>query len=186
LLSDSDPPIHNDQDLLAYYLKHRDLEDPEWKLHDANACNNAREWINKNEWFEDYIFAAIQGIASEVGLSDISLSVEADQDDESYFEVDVVALRGYQLFVWSCTVESNKTVCKEKLLEVSIRAKQLGGDEARFALICFANVADITRLHQELGNLLNKDIYEVFGDVDLPNLATHIKRWIQTVDREVS
>lgn len=181
LLAGATPSIHTAEDLLNYYLNRPDRHpnDPEWTITDAKA------WITKNEWFEDYVFAAVQDLAQTVGLTDVCLSVESDKDGESYFEVDVIGLRGYQLFVWSCTTDGSKGACKEKLLEVSIRAKLLGGDEARFALVCFANVTNLALLHQELGSLLTKDIFKVFGAADLPTLSTHIGRWIQTVDREV-
>jgi len=185
LLMQADPPVTDDKSLLDHYQKVCHEGDPTWSLHDEYARNNARDWITNNGWFEDYVFAAVKSIADDVGLTDISLSVEAaDDNDKPYFEVDVIALRGYQLFVWACTVESNRSKRKEKLLEVSIRAKQLGGDEARFALVSFADSVEMVSLNTELRSLLDRHIYRIFGAADLPNLATHIKAWIRQVDRE--
>ena len=51
-------------------------------------------------------------------------------------ELDVVAIRGYQLFVFSCYAGKNMDSCETRLYEAAMCAQQLGGSEARFALVC--------------------------------------------------
>lgn len=51
-------------------------------------------------------------------------------------EVDVAVVRGHRLFILSCTTTADLGRCKNKLLEVALRARQLGGDLARSALVC--------------------------------------------------
>ncbi|MGH9853910.1 MAG: hypothetical protein ACREBD_29045, partial [Blastocatellia bacterium] len=61
---------------------------------------------------------------------------------EVQFDLDVIALRGYQLFGFSCGTDrdDDKTGgrgrLKHKLFEAATRARQLGGDEAGAALVC--------------------------------------------------
>lgn len=60
------------------------------------------------------------------------------------FELDVVAILGYQIVVVSCTAikpnttEGQKTI-KLKAMEALIRARQLGGDEAHAITLCRAD-----------------------------------------------
>lgn len=55
------------------------------------------------------------------------------------FELDVVAIHGHHLYVMSCTIDHAAPLCKSKLFEVAMRARQLGGDLARSALVCLAD-----------------------------------------------
>lgn len=55
------------------------------------------------------------------------------------FELDVVAVLGYQIVVVSCTFSGYPNTIKQKGIEAYHRAKQLGGDEARAIVLCSAN-----------------------------------------------
>lgn len=50
-------------------------------------------------------------------------------------ELDVVMLRGYQLFLFSCTTASERHFVKNKAFEAIHRARQFGGDEARSVVV---------------------------------------------------
>ena len=69
---------------------------------------------------------------------------------ERHFELDVVAVLGYQVVVVSCSVTSNPKDIKQKAMEVYHRAKQLGGDEARAVVLCVASYEDAERVEKEL------------------------------------
>ena len=77
-------------------------------------------------------------------------------DWDKNFELDVVAVLGYQIVVVSCTVDSCQEIIKKKGMEAILRARQIGGDEARAIVLCSAvkNVTDnIQReLHDEIGS----------------------------------
>ena len=72
------------------------------------------------------------------------------------FELDVVALLGYQIVVVSCTLKTGSAAIKEKGMEVILRARQLGGDEAQAIVLCKAcrnNAQQVQReLHDEVGS----------------------------------
>ena len=73
----------------------------------------------------------------------------ANQRDAN-FELDVVALLGYQIVVISCTLQNTKEPIKEKGMEVILRARQLGGDEAQAVVLCPAHPNDAQRIQKEL------------------------------------
>ena len=87
------------------------------------------------------------------------------------FELDVVAVLGYQVVVVSCSgAVSPKTandVIKLKAMEAIVRAKQLGGDEARALMLCKLD----NRSCQEIEAGLEDDM----GDEN-----RHLKIWGKT------
>lgn len=104
-------------------------------------------WENKNDgfkklasfldgsWLEGYVLSVIQKL--DVGIHDSAAGIELVRTEGAsiQFEFDVAAIRGYQLFAFSCTTDTQKDLCKSKLFEVYTRARQMGGDEAKVALV---------------------------------------------------
>jgi len=86
-------------------------------------------------------------------------------------------MRGYQLFAISCTTDNNRGLCKSKLFEASIRAQQMGGSEARVALMCCFDDPD--SLKSELASLLGENQVTVFGREHLDDLPRAISQWIK-------
>lgn len=72
------------------------------------------------------------------------------------FELDVVALLGYQLLVISCGASIFEDEIKKKGMEALMRARQLGGDEARAIVLCplWPNSARLVEegLYDEMGS----------------------------------
>ena len=66
------------------------------------------------------------------------------------FELDVVVVLGYQIVVVSCTVDHNHGLVKQKGMEAILRARQLGGDEARAIVLCSAHPNDAKLIEDEL------------------------------------
>lgn len=96
---------------------------------------------------------------------DVNAKLEGRQ-----FQVDVVSLRRHRIYALSCTTDRSLRLCKSKLFEVAFRARQLGGDLARCALVCF----------------LEKDLAKVRRDVEAGWDATnkprafglqHLREW---------
>jgi hypothetical protein len=127
----------------------------------------------------------VEKIASKYQIQEIkrSLHIQDPEDssrDQDQFEFDVAFLRGYQLFGISCSMTSKHSLCKEKLFEAYLRAKQLGGDEARVALVsCYEE--DTERLKKEISFIVQNIKIEVFGKKDLMNadkFAKKLNLWI--------
>lgn len=145
------------------------------------------EWFH-GFWLEDYVLNILKNLEKPCGLNQPAKNFKAknpknskDPEDleKPKFEFDVAVTRGYQLFAFSCTTSSDKKRCKLKLFEAYTRAKQMGGDEARIALVC----------NHENPQFLEDDLsYEfdatgrikVFGLPELVRLEDRIKEWFKT------
>jgi hypothetical protein len=57
-------------------------------------------------------------------------------------EIDVLIVRDHRFYAISCTTDRKQDLCKLKLFEASVRARQLGGDLARVALVSFLHGCD--------------------------------------------
>lgn len=164
---------------------------------DFDQSYTANYWINHNDWFEHYVLHQVQSIADTHNTHESKASFHIkdlypklvkpkkarDQDElERRFEIDVAFMRDYQFFALSCSISKTKSTLKEKLFEGYLRAKQLGGDEARIALVCFSEEPEV--LEYELKIVLDNPKIKVFGKLQLLNLANEIRAWIEQNDRE--
>lgn len=135
------------------------------------------------DMFEDFVFKQVLELKDVSKLDSIGTNLEICVPNEPgipFFELDVAAIRGYQLFVISCTLEGRnhqmgKELRKSKLFEVVHRARQLGGAEAQ---ICLVSLADTDR-KKLLEKQLKDDHIRVFGKDDLSNLKSKLQRWFE-------
>lgn len=154
------------------------------------------KWLD-GEWLEDYTLQQVQQVTKELKIYESAASFwikdPASTEQRTKFQFDVAFTRGYQLFAISCTTIDEKPGCKQKLFEAYIRARQLGGDEARVALVCCANKKDTNALKTEITNVFksNPDSnaqgdskLTIFGRDDLLNLSDNIEQWIRDNDPE--
>ncbi|HOM80969.1 MAG TPA: hypothetical protein PLU39_03350 [Armatimonadota bacterium] len=130
-------------------------------------------------WLEQHVLTVLQGLAGEVGLTDCARGY---QTDAPHFELDVLAMRYHQLFVFSCGTtlrrdDSAFRECKLKLMEARTRARQFGGDEAAVALICLLDGGCLQHLRSQVPD---DDRLYVFGLPDLRDLRSRLKDWILT------
>jgi len=133
------------------------------------------KWL-KGTWLEHYVFYILKGLQDELMLNDIVLNL---QTKGTKFEVDVAAILGYQLFAFSCKTTSDKKELKLGLFEAYVRARQLGGEEARVALVCCAEDPQVIEREIEMDFDL-KGRVRVFGRRDLSELASLLEDWIRT------
>jgi hypothetical protein len=141
-------------------------------------------WL-QGDWLEDYVLGELIAHAEELGTrrETIACSIVTQRPGgQKWFEVDVIAMRGHQIFVFSCTTSDDPSVCKEKLFEAGFRAAQLGGDEARFALVCDHPNADTLR--EQLKTILPSERYHVFDRVDLNDLGSALSNWFNGALRQ--
>jgi hypothetical protein len=154
------------------------------------------KWLD-GEWLEHYVLQKVQEISETKNIyeSATSFDIAVSDSKQNKFEFDVAFTRGYQLFAISCTTISFKSDCKQKLFEAYIRARQLGGDEARVALVCCASGKDVAALRTEITNVFqaNPNVSEqknskiiVFGREDLLKLSEKISEWIDDNDQEAA
>ncbi|MBO0348515.1 DUF1887 family protein [Phormidium pseudopriestleyi FRX01] len=145
------------------------------------------EWLD-GIWLEDYVLEQVKNVSKKYPINDIRMSFHIeDQNSESTeekFEFDVAFMLGYQLFAISCTTDSTKVLCKSKLFEAYLRARQLGGDEARVALVCCYDKPD--ELKAELITTIDNRKIQVFGRKDLEQLSEKIAEWIEENNQEAN
>lgn len=110
------------------------------------------------------------------------------------FEIDVALVRSHRLYVISCTTDNKLGLCKSKLFEVAMRARQLGGDLARSALVCLIDGQDnrgrcIDQLRGDVESVWEApnepqafglaDLREWTGAAGSPNLD-RLRRWLNS------
>jgi len=120
----------------------------------------------KGVWLEDWVGVIVKQIATE---SDICISLKSMRSEGRDFEVDIALVRRHRLYVISCTTQSKLKDCKFKLFEVAMRARQLGGDLARSAMVCllYGVEKDTGRLRMEQ---LNNDIADIWEASNTPKV----------------
>lgn len=178
---------------------HREVADPAFT---KAMSDSIEDYINTSRLsgrlFEDFVLSQVLEIRSDCHIheDDCGSSLEIampDKTNEQFFEVDVVAIRGYQLFAISCTLDvdpdpeqpgqkrrTGLSKCKQKLFEIKVRAEQLGGEEARVALVCPMGKPSQSNGAENLRRLreqLKGDNIRVFGYDDLANLKTQLQDW---------
>jgi hypothetical protein len=134
-------------------------------------------------WLESYVLAELkQAIAGRPDAQDALTGIHRIRDgrnEQNDFDLDVVVMRSYQLFTFSCIASRQKGECKEHLMETYVRARQMGGDEARIGLVCI--YPDAPQLQDEIvGDLDAAGKIRVFGQKDLTSLKEKFSDWLST------
>ena len=123
-------------------------------------------------WFEYWCGELVKKIAGD-GTVSIDIQCKRDDKAEREFQIDVALVRGHRLYVISCTTEAEDiNICKNKLFEVGIRARQLGGDLARAAMVSLIH----GKIRQKKQDVLKIDLLK--GDIaDLWESPNQIKAY---------
>ena len=79
------------------------------------------------------------------------------RSDPNPFELDVVAVLGYQVVLVSCAILTEASPIKIKAMEGIIRAKQLGGEEAHCITVCKATNPSCDRIQAGLEDEMGDD-----------------------------
>lgn len=135
------------------------------------------EWLAGGCWLETIALLALKAIAQACNLNDCGMNYVANN---SKFEFDVAATRGFQLFALSCTTDSNDHLCKQKLFEAYVRPRHLGGDEARVALVCYHQDPEQLLKKFQSDNFFDPHSVVVFGRRHLADLKSYLKNWINS------
>lgn len=102
---------------------------------DTWNCNLYKAWRDflQGEWLEIWCSDLVHQLASDGA---VHFDIQCLRKNGRTFQIDVMLVRGHRLYVISCTTEAEDiNLCKSKLFEVAIRARQLGGDLARSAFV---------------------------------------------------
>ncbi|NJL06400.1 MAG: DUF1887 family protein [Chloroflexaceae bacterium] len=134
------------------------------------------KWL-EGDWFEEYVFGCVQACIADRAACDLAMTINPTIGSTD-FEFDIGFMYGHQFFGISVTTDHTKSLCKSKLLEAVVRTEQLGGAEARCALVCCANAEIVDKLKDEVQGLPNETLIRVFGAQQIDQLAVHLDQWI--------
>ncbi len=159
---------------------------------DQLALSEIKKWINGG-WLESYVLGEVKKIERDFHIKESGMNFyikdpeyhnldERNEEDKARFEFDVAFIKGYQLFAVSCATSANHRSCKLKLFEAHLRARQLGGDEARTALVCCSE--NPGHIEDEIRFAVRDKKIRVFGINQLQNLAENIKMWIEDTEKD--
>jgi hypothetical protein len=103
----------------------------------ASRCETAK-WL-WGKWLEVWLAGALAVAKDETErplFDEVRQGVKVGQQPYD-FEMDVVAVRGHRVFLFSCTTDVTKALVKEKLFEARHRSARIGGELARAAVVSF-------------------------------------------------
>ncbi|MBK1620155.1 hypothetical protein CKO42_17245 [Lamprobacter modestohalophilus] len=141
-----------------------------------SSAKDLARWL-EGQWLESAVLQALLNHQEALKLHQVLMNLNLIKPAK--IEFDVIAIRGYRLFGFSCTTgDQPKGSIKQKLFEASIRARQMGGDEARTALVCCTKNPDAVQRELESEFDLKNKI-RVFGQAHLATLGEHLADWIQ-------
>ncbi|RDD30896.1 hypothetical protein CR161_09395 [Prosthecochloris sp. ZM] len=143
------------------------------------------------DWLEQWCGSLVRDITQASG---VIVGIDCQRTNTRRFEIDVAFVRGCKLYVISCTTHTKMPLCKSKLFEVAIRARQLGGDLARSALVCLLHGSNddgdyVHQLRYDAADIWKaSNTPSVFGLDDLrewagingPADVGGLKKWIES------
>ena len=103
---------------------------------DINLSNKKLKKLQSfitGDFLEEYIFKCLNEIKEESEIYEIVWSLKNGKDAK--FEVDVVASKNNNLYLFSCTTDKKKGIVKNKGFEAKERATQIGGKNAKAIIV---------------------------------------------------
>lgn len=168
------------------------------KFSNGDEANSFRDYLN-GKWLEDFVLERILQLKEshnqELGVCGASLEIKHPKNSSlPYFEADCFVIRGYQLFIFSCSyiattqsLAKKKNPYKQKIFEILSRAEQVGGSEARVALVCMASNLENHKgqtvdLVKNLEEELDDERVIVFGMEDIlteTRFTNKLREWFE-------
>jgi len=149
------------------------------------GLSSSQIWF-QGKWLENHVLNIIIQLVNRndiTNVSDYGMNLKCKKDPkqkDNSFELDVALILGYQLFAISCTVSDDKAECKEHLFEAYVRAKQMGGDEAKVGLICNYGRPELLQQEVEESWDVPKKKIRVFGAKNWPALPEYLLDWFNS------
>lgn len=131
-------------------------------------------------FLEELVFECLNRMRAELRLNDVAYNLVA-YNDKREFQIDVIASRGYQLFLFSCTTEHRAGPIKQKSFEVNYRAVQLGGEHAKSVMVCLGSEGTCLDIKKDMSQFDAARNFSIIGSeesVCLEKLENHIRKTI--------
>ncbi len=137
------------------------------------------EWLD-GKWLEHYVFHVISQVKNqrpESRIHDIGMGIRPKSEPDSpEYDIDIGVMQGYRLYAISCTTDADPGMCKLKLFEAYIRARNMAGDETCVGLICLADKPENLQ-RQVVRSWDAEGKVRVFGRRDMPDLIDCMAEW---------
>lgn len=128
--------------------------------------------LAKGDWIELAVFDALSEISASSSNRDIhDVQRNVIKASEHDFEIDVIALRGYETIIFTCTSDYGPKMCKQKAFEGYMRAQQIGGEHARCILVCLAGETAKAQVREDMEQFDAAQNFAVIGRADFANKA---------------
>jgi len=133
-------------------------------------------FFRRGDWLEVWTGNIIESIITDDPNSSIHIALNCKRENRS-LEIDIATIYKHRIYIVSCTTAHKLERCKGKLFEVALRARQLGGDLARSALVCLLYGQDEKGLYI---NQLRKDISDLWDAPNTPRVfgLDDLREWI--------
>lgn len=138
------------------------------------------EWLD-GKWLEHHVCELLHQIKKErpeCRLHDIGMGVRPkSEEDKPEYDIDIAAMQGYRLYAISCTTDDDPGMCKLKLFEAYVRARNMAGDEAHVGLVCMVDRPE--NLERQVSRAWDAEgKVRVFGRKHLSTLPDHLAEWL--------
>lgn len=140
-------PKTDTQDMKAQYISFRDELINSSRIREKNISESKINKYIDGDWLEQHLFEELNKNQSMEVKFYFDLKRKLNTGNE-HFQIDIIAVYGYQLTLISVTTDSTKGRCKLKAFEAIHRARQLGGDFAKAVLVTL--MPDIKLLEADL------------------------------------
>jgi hypothetical protein len=137
------------------------------------------EWLD-GKWLEHYVFHVISKVKNqrpESRIHDTGMGIRPKSEPDSpEYDIDIGVMQGYRLYAISCTTDADPGMCKLKLFEAYIRARNMAGDEACVGLVCMADKPENLQ-RQVVRSWDAEGKVRVFGRRDMPDMIDRMAEW---------
>lgn len=157
---------------------------------DGDTEHDYKQWRHflGGGWLELWVANTVHSLLPD---AEIHTNVECFIGNTSRrFEIDVAFVHRNRLFVISCTLGDKLALCKSKLFEATMRARQMGGDLARVALVCLLegssnDMTNIDALRLDIAHDWASEKYiRIFGREELRNWeagnTSGLREWLES------
>lgn len=143
------------------------------------------EWLD-GKWLEHYVYYVLSQIKAqqpESRIHDIGMGIRPQSESDSpEYDIDIGVMQGYRLYAISCTTDTNPGMCKLKLFEAYIRARNMAGDESCVGLVCMVDKPESLQ-RQIVRSWDAEGKVRVFGRQDMPDLINRMAEWFLIVGK---
>lgn len=100
-------------------------------------------------WLEHYLYETILKIYGE--KCKVYLSVEAQKEGRKC-EIDIIVMKSYKMYIFSCTTSNIPGMCKQKAFEALYRAEQLGGEHSKVILVNMLDNKSLNSVRKDMSS----------------------------------